>query len=85
MGLAVYQVNGGDSPQVFIRINSKMRLERIVHAPDKYENIILKNVKDRHYISVKMLKYLFENQIDTNKFWDLVEDYFLGHIPESIN
>lgn len=27
-------------------------------------------------MSVNMLKYLFKNQVDSNAFWNLIEDYF---------
>jgi ATP-dependent DNA helicase RecQ len=84
MGIALYETNGGDNPQIYIRINSKMQLERVVNDPDRYDNQILKNVKDRHKTSVNMLKYLFENQVSSEKFWDLIEDYFLGHIPYEV-
>jgi hypothetical protein len=84
MGLALYETNGGDNPQIYVRINSKFQLERVVNSPDKYENHILNNVRERHKMSVNMLKYLFKNQTDSETFWKLIENYFLGRIPEEI-
>lgn len=84
MGLALYETNGGDNPQIYVRINSKLQLERVVNTPDKYENQILNNVRSRHKMSVNMLKYLFENETDSETFWNLIEDYFLGRIPENV-
>lgn len=31
-----------------------------------------------------MLKYIFENKMTTEVFWDVIEDYFLGKIPEQV-
>lgn len=84
LGLLMYRVNGGDNPEIFIRVNSRMQLERTVANPSRYRNLILENVHNRHKLSVEMLRYIFENQVDTKKFWDLIEDYFLGKVPEEI-
>lgn len=31
-----------------------------------------------------MLKYLFEKEVATEEFWELIEDYFLGKLPEPV-
>lgn len=31
-----------------------------------------------------MLSYLYENDFDSSEIWDLIEDYFLGKIPEKV-
>ncbi|MBB3155455.1 ATP-dependent DNA helicase RecQ [Paenibacillus endophyticus] len=84
LGLLMYRINGGDNPEIFIRINSRMQLERTVGSPARYRNYILENVHQRHKLSVEMMRYIFENQVDTKRFWDLIEDYFLGEVPEEI-
>lgn len=84
LGLILYRVNGGDNPEIFIRVNSRMQLERTVNNPARYKNLILENVRIRHQLSVAMLRYIFEQQVDTIRFWDLIEDYFMGRIPEEI-
>lgn len=84
LGLLVYRVNGGDNPEIFIRINSKSQLERTVNNPSRYKNVILDNVRNRHLLSVAMLRYIFENEVDSTTFWDLIEDYFLGKVPEEV-
>ena len=40
-------------------------------------------VAERHTVSVQMLTYLYENDF-TSQRWDLLEDYFLGKIPEKV-
>lgn len=84
MGNLLYRVNGGDKPEIYIRINSRMQLDRIVKEPNRYNNVILQNVYNRHKISVAMLMYLFENEVDTETFWNCIEDYFLGYIPDEV-
>lgn len=79
--LLMYRVNGGDYPEIFVRIHSLMQLQRVVKNPVRYENYILSNVYKRHQTSVEMLTYLFENPFSTEEFWDKIEDYFLGELP----
>ncbi|PEI74635.1 DEAD/DEAH box helicase [Bacillus wiedmannii] len=83
-GLLVYRVNGGNSPEIYIRINSKRQLEQIVQTPNRYNNFILNNVTNRHKISVAMLMYLFNNEVSSEQFWNYIEDYFLGNIPYEV-
>ncbi|MBB3870242.1 DEAD/DEAH box helicase [Parageobacillus toebii NBRC 107807] len=84
LGLLIYKVNGGDSPEIYIRINSKLQLDRIIKDPFNYRNVILENVYNRHKISVAMLTFLFENEVQSNDFWEYIEDYFLGKIPNEV-
>lgn len=84
MGLLVYRVTGGENPEIFIRINSFLQLKRAAGDPQNYENRVLNNVKERHATSVEMLKYLFQKEVSTEEFWDLIEDYFLGKLPEPV-
>ena len=84
MGLIVYETSGGDTPQVYVHVNSRYQLQKILDAPTKYRNKVLDNVHYRHNISSKMLMYLFKNEVNTEIFWDKIEDYFLGRIPPEI-
>ncbi len=85
MGLLIYSVTGGDNPEIYIRINSFFQLYREVNNPTQYENRVLTNVYERHKTSVEMLTYLFKNEVSTKEFWELIEDYFLGKIPEEVS
>lgn len=80
----LYEVKGGDNPEIFIRVNSKLQIEKAILNAEKYNNTILSNVYKRHQISVAMLTYLFEKQVDTEEFWEYIEDYFLGRIPSEV-
>ncbi|WP_078544799.1 DEAD/DEAH box helicase [Litchfieldia alkalitelluris] len=83
-GLLVYKVNGGINPEIFIRINSRMQLDRVVKNPSRYENSVLSNVYKRHKTSVEMLTYLFKKEVSSQQFWDSIEDYFLGTLPTEV-
>lgn len=83
-GLLLYRVNGGDNPEIFMRINSRLQIERSLQDPMNYKNYILENVHLRHKISVAMLTYLFKNQVDNETFWEHIENYFLGKIPGEV-
>lgn len=82
--LMSYQIQGGNTPEIYIRINSTLQLESLINNPDNYQNKILNNVHYRHNLSIAMLKYIFESKMTTDQFWDVIEDYFLGKIPEHV-
>ena len=41
-------------------------------------------VGERHLISVKMLTYIYEGDFTSDEIWGIIEDYFLGNIPEKV-
>ncbi|MGE7887753.1 helicase-related protein [Bacillus cereus] len=82
--LLVYEVKGGDHPQIYIRVGSEYQIEKTLQNPAGYNNSILKNVHDRHYTSVEMLRYLFENDFTSDDFWNHIENYFLGDLPDKV-
>lgn len=90
-----YQVIGGNTPQIYLRMNSIAPLEKAIKQGDFYQNSILKDVQTKHYTSVEMLKYLFtkeqygttgkERMLNyTNWFWDNIENYFMGILPNEV-
>lgn len=84
LNLVNYQIQGGNTPEIYIRINSTLQLESLINNPDNYQNKILNNVHYRHNLSIAMLKYIFESKMTTAQFWDVIENYFLGKIPEHV-
>lgn len=79
-----FEMIGGEKSQLYIYINQIHKLKSIINRPGDYNNKLLDNVAIRHLISVKMLTYLYENDFDSNDIWDLLENYFLGIIPEKV-
>lgn len=79
-----YQVQGGNTPEIYIRINSTLQLESMIKHPENYRNDILSSVHYRHKLSIAMMEYIFESKMDTETFWNVIEDYFLGRIPDHV-
>lgn len=95
LDLLTYEVKGGGKPQIFIRINSIYPLERAVKNEGLYRNHLLSSIMRKHWLNVEFLTYLFKHQVNAEKesqrlieytkfFWEAVEDYFLGQIPEVV-
>ncbi|WP_379968034.1 helicase-related protein [Ectobacillus sp. sgz5001026] len=82
--LLVYEVKGGDHPQIYIRVGSEYQIEKVLQNPKTYRNSILENVHNRHFTSVEMLKYLFEGNFKSEDFWNHIENYFLGDLPAEV-
>ena len=79
-----FKMLGGANSQLYIYINQTRSLENILNRPGAYQNRLLDAVSDRHLISVKMLTYIYEGGFRSDEIWDLIEDYFLGVIPEKV-
>ena len=79
-----FKMIGGANSQIFIYVNQIQPLINIVNKPHLYKNRLLDTVAERHTASVKMLTHLYENDFTSDERWDLLEDYFLGRIPEEV-
>jgi hypothetical protein len=84
MGILTFEMIGGANSQLYIYINQIRALQNILNAPSQYNNRLLDAVAERHLISVKMLTYLYEGEFSNAERWDLLENYFLGVIPEKV-
>jgi DEAD/DEAH box helicase domain protein len=79
-----FEMLGGANSQLYIYVNQVQSLINIINAPNRYRNRLLDMVAERHLISVKMLTYIYEGGFSNDEMWDLIEDYFLGKIPEKV-
>ena len=79
-----FKMLGGANSQLYIYINQIQGLRNITDNPGRYKNDLLQKVADRHLVSVKMLTYLYESDYSSDEKWDLLEDYFVGKIPEKV-
>lgn len=84
MGCLTFEMLGGANSQIYIYINQIQALINIIKAPYRYHNRLLDMVSERHLISVKMLTYIYEGDFSSEETWNLIEDYFLGAIPEKV-
>jgi len=79
-----FKMIGGANSQLYIYINQIQSLKNILNYPSRYDNRLLDAVGERHLISVKMLTYIYESNLTNDETWSLLEDYFLGNIPEKV-
>ncbi len=79
-----FKMIGGANSQIYIYINQIQTLKNILSYPGLYRNRLLDTVADRHVISVQMLTYLYEKDFTNEQRWDLLEEYFLGSIPDQV-
>ncbi|MCH5200718.1 MAG: ATP-dependent DNA helicase RecQ [Oscillospiraceae bacterium] len=84
MSILTFEMIGGANSQLYIYINQIRALKNIINAPYNYKNRLLESVAERHLISVKMLTYFYEGDFSNEDRWDLLENYFLGVIPEKV-
>lgn len=78
LGLATYEVRGGDNPEIFVRLNDPTKLKSLSSNP-QYSNSVLKEQNSRHDYSAKVITGFFMTPMETDERWDLVEEYFLGN------
>lgn len=93
--LLSFEMNGGSTPTINLRINSISQLEKALNNPNRYQNNLL-NLQYKSFVrSIEMFKYLFnlpqegndnKEQIMnyTDLFWETIEDYFFGKIPTKV-
>ena len=78
LGLATYEIRGGEKAEVFIRINDPEKLERLA-TTGRYTNSVLQNIKERHRNNEKLLSAFFAADMSDDDRWELIEQYFLGN------
>ncbi|ELV3386107.1 hypothetical protein SGI59_002422, partial [Staphylococcus pseudintermedius] len=87
-----FEMNGGSTPTINLRINSISQLEKALNNPNKYQNKLLNSQYKNFVRSIEMFKYLFKlpKEGNDNKerimnyteiFWTVIEDYFFGNVP----
>lgn len=79
-----FEMTGGANSQLYIYINQIRNLKNILNNPGRYTNRLLEMVSERHLISVQMLSYIYEGGFSNDEIWSIIENYFLGKIPEKV-
>lgn len=78
LGLATYEIRGGEKAEVFIRINDPAKLERLA-AGGKYTNQVLQSIQEHHRNNERLLRAFFMADLTTEDRWEVIEQYFLGN------
>lgn len=79
-----FKALGGRNSQLYIYVNQTKTMREIIEKPQFYSNKLLELVGERHELSVQMLTYLFENDLNSEEIWNHIENYFLGIIPDEV-
>ncbi len=83
-GVLTFNMSGGAGNQLAIRVLQVNKLKRIVDRPQSYRNRILDLQEARHKLSIAMLTHIYEGNFTNAQLWDVLEDYFLGKIPDEV-
>jgi ATP-dependent DNA helicase RecQ len=76
LDLGTFEIKGGDSPMIFLRLNDPKRIEK--DSKGKYRNILLEKTMQRHNLSNLIFDHFFTNTFSNEERWDFIEDFFLG-------
>lgn len=77
LGLANYEIRGGEKAEVFIRINDPNKLVNL--SNERYTNSVLQMIKEKHRTNERLLSAFFLAEMTTEERWEVVEQYFLGN------
>lgn len=83
-GVLRFQSLGGTNSQIYIYINETKKMRIVRDKPEFYRNKLLETITYRHRESVKMLSHIFSGQFSSEQIWELLENYFLGILPENL-
>jgi len=84
LDILVFNALGGQNSQLYIYVNQTKTMKQIIERPYSYSNKLLELVRDRHKISVEMLTYIFQGNFSSQEIWSILENYFLGRLPEKV-
>ena len=78
LDIVIFEIIGGDSPEIFIRLNAPDKIKNIVEDRVIYKNKYVERAKEKHYRNVKIMDYFFRNFDNDVDRWNYIEKYFLG-------
>lgn len=84
LSVLTFKMLGGAGSQLYIYINQARHLKEVIDNPAGYKNRLMESIAERHILNGKMLKYIYENDFDSDEIWSIIENYFLGMIPKEI-
>lgn len=76
---------GGSDGQLYIYVFETKSMLMVREKPQAYRNRLLEMVNERHYLSVKMLSFLYQNGFSSDEVWEYLENYFLGILPPELS
>ena len=76
LGLLSCQMEGGESLEVFVRVNDPETLDSLTDG--KYSNDVLTEIRRRHRAEQETMGAFMSRELSDSQRWDVIEDYFLG-------
>ena len=73
-----YEIQGGEEPEIFIRLNDPAKVAGIVNQTIRYSNNYVTKARQKHERDVKVLNKFFSGLSTDEERWNYIEDYFLG-------
>jgi ATP-dependent DNA helicase RecQ len=78
-GYIIYEIVGGEEPEIFIRLNDPNKVKGIVFGNIHYSNNYVTKAKQKHDRDVNILTRFFTEFSSDTERWNYIEDYFLGY------
>ncbi|WP_295420378.1 DEAD/DEAH box helicase [uncultured Subdoligranulum sp.] len=78
LDLITYEIEGGNTPEIYIFLNAPDKIKRIVEDKIVYRNSYVIKAREKHYRAVKILEYFLKYLKNNDERWDFIEKYFLG-------
>ena len=78
LDIVTFEVIGGDTPEIFIRLNAPDKIKNIVEDRVIYKNKYVEKAREKHYRNVKIMDYFFRHFDNDTDRWNYIEKYFLG-------
>lgn len=78
LDILTFEIIGGDSPEIFIRLNAPDKVKNIVEDRVIYKNKYVEKAREKHYRNVKIMDYFFRHFTNDTDRWNYIEKYFLG-------
>jgi ATP-dependent DNA helicase RecQ len=77
--LATFEIAGGKSSHIFVRINNAKILKQITRSKEEYRNAPLTEIQKRHERAVDLVNRFMRASLSNEERWDVIEHYFLGN------
>lgn len=78
-GYIIYEIVGGEEPEIFIRLNDPNKVKGIVFGNIHYSNNYVTKAKQKHDRDVNILNRFFTELSSDTERWNYIENYFLGY------
>lgn len=83
LDIGSFEMRGGESPMIFVRINSPETVRRDAYSTE-YDNLLFDKTQEKHKVSTEIMNHFFTHQYSNEERWNFIEDFFLGENNEEL-